>query len=122
MTAVLDHAADLEKLLLQHDVTVFGYERRDDVAIVRFVMNDQKLRLVVTMPDFSARKYTTTEQGRERSVTAHRDLYWKDVRATWSAMKNLIAAKMAAIEMGITSFETEFRQFQDAEALLGSGE
>lgn len=121
MSAVLDHAAELEKLLLEHDVTVFGYERAGDVAIVRFTMKDQKLRLVVGMPDWNDGKYTMTDAGRARQITAHRQLYWADVRRNWKAMRDLVAAKLAAIEVGITTFETEFQQFEDGVALLGEG-
>lgn len=122
MTATLDHASELEKLLLGHSVTVFGYERLDDLAIVRFKMNDKKLRLVVKMPDWESDEYKLTPSRREiRSVTERRRLYWLDVAKTWKAMKNLIAAKLEGIEAGITTFEVEFSQFADAEALLGTG-
>ncbi len=121
MTAVLDHAGDLEKLLLEWNVTVFGYERSGDLAIVRFRMNDQKLRLIVKMPDFNDETYRLTSTGKEKAMTVRRSEFWRDVAATWKAMRNLIAAKLAAIDAGITTFETEFRQFEDAEALLGPG-
>jgi hypothetical protein len=122
MSATLDHASELEKLLLEHNVTVFGYERADGFAIVRFKMNDKKLRLVVVMPDWNDDKYRLTPSRREiRSITQRRSLYWKDVASTWRAMKNLIAAKIEGVEMGITTFEDEFRQFEDAEALIGPG-
>lgn len=122
MTATLEHASELEKLLLEHSVTVFGYERRDDYAIVRFQMNDQKLRLVVKMPDWESDEYKLTPSRHEiRSITERRRLYWLDVAKTWKAMKNLIAAKLEGIEVGITTFEAEFGQFADAEALLGTG-
>lgn len=122
MSAVLDHASDLEKLLLEHDVTVFGYERLDDLAVVRFVLNEKRLRLVVTMPDWNADKYRLTpNRGSIRSITERRRLYWADVAKTWKAMHNLVAAKLDGIEAGITSFDDEFRQFADAEALLGAG-
>lgn len=121
MSAVLDHASELEKLLLEHDVTVFGYERAGDIAIVRFTLNDQKLRLVVGMPDWNDAQYTTTDTGRPRADSARRQLYWADVKRNWKAMRDLVAAKLAAIEVGITTFENEFQQFEDGVALLGEG-
>jgi hypothetical protein len=120
-SATLDQAADLEKLLLAHNVHVFGYERLDHLAIIRFQMNGQKLRLIVAMPDWNDESYDVTPHGRRRAVTAKRQLYWADVRKKWSAMRNLISAKLDGIEHGITTFETEFRQFEDAEALIGPG-
>lgn len=122
MSAVLDQAHDLEKLLLEHDVTVFGYERLGDLAVVRFTMNDRKLRLVVTMPDWNDDKYRLTPvQRTERSMTQRRQMYWSDVKQTWGAMTRLISAKLHGIEFGITTFEAEFGQFDDASALLGTG-
>jgi hypothetical protein len=122
MTAVLDHASELEKLLLAHDVTVFGYERRDDWAIVRFVLNDKKLRIVVKMPDWNSDQYRLTPARHEiRSVSERRRLYWLDVAKTWRAMKNLIGAKLEGIDAEITTFEAEFGQFADAEALITAG-
>lgn len=122
MTATLDQASDLERLLLEHNVTIFGYERADEYAIVRFRMNERKLRLVVQMPDFNADKYRLTpNRSQVRSITERRRLYWKDVAATWRAMKNLIAAKLEGVEMDITTFDAEFSQFADAEALIGPG-
>jgi hypothetical protein len=123
MTAVLDHAAELEKLLLQHDVTIFGYERMDDLAVVRFVLRDRKLRLVVKMPDWNDEQYTLTPSTRRpRSITGRRQVYWSDVAATWKAMKDLIAAKLNAVEKGITTFDDEFRQFEDGIAQIGAGD
>lgn len=122
MSATLDQASELERLLLEHNVTIFGYERLEALAVVRFKMHDRKLRLVVTMPDWGDSKYTTTQTGYERSPKARQDLYWKDVRSRWRAMKNLIAAKLDGIDAGITTFDDEFRQFADAEGLLGAGE
>jgi hypothetical protein len=119
MTAVLEHAADLEKLLVSHGVTVFGYERLDDLAVVRFRFIDRKLRLVVKMPDWNSDEYKLTPTRRGiRSATARQQAYWADVAKTWKAMRNLIAAKLEGIETGITTFEAEFTQFADAEALL----
>jgi hypothetical protein len=123
MTAVLDQASELEKLLLEHNVTIFGYERLDQIAVVRFILNGQKLRLVVAMPDWESDEYKLTPNRREiRSVTERRRLYWKDVSTKWRAMKNLIAAKLEGIDAGITTFESEFRQFEDAKALITAGE
>lgn len=122
MSATLDHASELEKLLLEHNVTVFGYERLDDLAVVRFKMNDKKLRLVVRMPDWESATYRLTPtRNQVRSITQRRSLYWADVAKTWKAMKNLIAAKLDGIEVGITTFEAEFSQFADAEALIEAG-
>lgn len=122
MSAILDHASELERLLLEHSVTVFGYERLDDLAVVRFRMNDRKLRLVVKMPDFNDDQYRLTPTRHEiRSVTEWRRLYWADVAKTWRAMKNLIAAKIEGVELGITTFDAEFSQFADAEALITAG-
>lgn len=115
-SAVLDHAAQLEKLLLDHDVTVFGYERVGALAIVRFQMNGRKLRLVVGMPTPS--DYATSDTGKIRTLTARNELYWREVRRRWTAMRNLIAAKLEGVEHGITTWEAEFEQFADAEALI----
>lgn len=122
MSAVLDQANELERLLLEHNVTVFGYERINELAVVRFVMNGRKLRLVVPMPDWEDEKYTLTPVNRQaRSLTQRRSLYWADVKSTWTAMTKLIGAKLGGIEAGITTFEAEFSQFADAEGLLGAG-
>lgn len=121
MSATLDHASQLEQLLLAHDITVFGYERVGALAIVRFEMNGTKLRLVVPMPDWESDEYRLTPTGKVRSITERRRLYWADVAKTWKAMRNLIAAKLEGIEAGITTFEAEFDQFRDGVALVGSG-
>lgn len=122
MSSVLDHAVELERLLLAHDVTVFGYERAGDLAVVRFVLNERKLRLVVKMPDFNDDAYKLTPTRREiRSIEQRRRLYWADVRKVWQGMRNLIGAKLEGVDLGITTFEAEFEQFADAEGLLGTG-
>ena len=119
-TAVLDQAVQLEKLLLDHDVTIFGYERAGALAVVRFQLKGRKLRLVVGMPTPS--DYAMTEHGRARTITSRNEVYWREVRRRWAAMRNLIAAKLEGIEAGITTFDDEFSQFADAEGLLGSGQ
>ena len=119
-SAVLDHATQLERLLLEHNIDTFGYERVGDIAIVRFKMDERKLRLVVKMPDIN--DFRTTPTGRIRAITSRNEEYWKEVRRRWIAMKNLIGAKLEGIEHGITTFRDEFEQFADAEALIGSGE
>ena len=123
MLQLLDNGTPSRRLLVEHNVTVFGYERRDDFAIVRFVMNDQRLRLIVKMPDWEDPAYRLTPaQHQIRSVEQRRKLYWADVRRTWAGMRALIAAKLEGIALGITTFEEEFRQFEDATALLSAGE
>lgn len=119
-TPVLDHATQLEKLLLDHGIETFGYERVGDVAVVRFKYHEKKLRLVVTMPQVS--DFSRTPTGSIRSANVRNEEYWKEVRRRWIAMKNLIAAKLDGIEHGITTFADEFTQFADAEALIGTGE
>lgn len=121
-TAVLDQAAGLERVLLDHGITIFGYERLNDLAVVRFTMRDQKLRLVVPMPDYADDEFRLTPSRREiRSTAARNELYWTAVRKRWAAMKTLISAKLDAIDAGITTFEAEFSQFADGVAALGTG-
>ena len=120
MGTALDHASQLEKLLLDHGIDVFGYERVGDLAVVRFVFHDRKLRLVVTMPSID--DFRTTPSGRIASINVRNDAYLKEVRRRWAAMRNLIAAKLEGIDHKITTFAAEFEQFADAEALIGAGE
>lgn len=122
MSSVLDHSIELEKLLLNHDIMVFGYERVGDLAVVRFTMNEKKLRLVVAMPDWNSAEFRLTPSTNQiRSAEQRKKLYWAEVSRRWRAMRNLIAAKLEGIEAGITTFEAEFTQFEDAAALLGAG-
>jgi hypothetical protein len=123
MSATLDQAHELEKVLINHGISVFGYERAGDLAIVRFDYDEVKYRLVVPMPDWNDDKYVYTEARHDaRSITARRQMYWKDVAATWRAMKNLISAKLEGIEAQITTVEAEFNQFRDGVAALGTGD
>src|SRR5688572_21743068 len=120
-TEVLLHAAELETVLTLHGADVFSYERLGNRAVVKFLLNGVKLRLMVEMPNVEDYRYTP-KQKYERTATAIAEEYRREVRRRWHALRGFVSAKLEAINAGVTTFEMEFRQFEAPIAELTEGE
>lgn len=119
---ILTHAQELETVLTLRGADVFAYERSGDEAVIRFELNGMRLRLRVEMP--RPADFDRTQQGNPRvpGSSAARQEYAAEVRRRWAAMRNLVKAKLDAIDANVTTFSMEFRQFEDPTALLTAGE
>lgn len=110
--------AEIEHTLERYGAQQFMYAKRDDAAMVAFVMvvgqkNDEQVvrqvRFMIPMPDRDDPAFTRTPGGR-RSRSADQMLkeYEKATRRVWRALLLVIKAKLEAVESGISEFEQEF--------------
>lgn len=85
---------------------VSGYDGR--TAFLAFKAHGRFVRLSLPLPDPSDVAFTHTDVGRRRTPESARSQYEAEARRRWRALALLVKAKLAAVEDGITEFETEF--------------
>lgn len=109
---------EIEAILKRYGATQFmyGWSEEDDQQMIAFKMSNRKIRLLIPMPDPGS--FTTTKTGRYRSSKeARQKAYDQALRQCWRAIVLLVKAKLEAVELGISTFESEFL----ANTMLPSG-
>lgn len=103
--------ADIERELTRYGARQFMSGRDDDrgLAIIEFVANTRRVRLVLRVPNPGDREFTHTPARRVRRTTeSAREVYDQAVWQRWRALLLVIKAKLEAINAGIVTFEDEF--------------
>jgi hypothetical protein len=100
--------AEIEKTVERFGAEGFGYRTQGKHALIEFVARGRHVRFVITLPDPRDAKFTLTETLRTRTDNAAAEEYRKEVRRLWRSLALVIKAKLAAVEDGIVSFESEF--------------
>jgi len=99
--------ADIEKLLVKHGATRFGYMNDDTSASIAFVLSDRQVRFTIPLPSRNDREFTHHSRG-ARTASAAEELYEQAVRQKWRALLLVTRAKLEAVEAGISTFDQEF--------------
>ena len=89
------------------DSVMTGYD--GNRAFVLFRSHDRFVRFVLELPAENDPQFTTTPNTkRRRSDGARQEAYEQERRRRWRSLANLVKAKLAAVQDGITEFEDEF--------------
>lgn len=105
--------SEIEKTLVRFGATSFMYGHHEGSAVIEFVANNKRIRFVMKLPPRTEERFTHFIHGRShkpvpRTAQAMEKVYEQEVRQHWRALALLVKAKLAAVEAGITTFETEF--------------
>lgn len=106
-----DTRADIEHVLSRYGARQFAYGRDDDrgVAVVEFVTNSRRIRLVLPVPDPADQEFThTPARGQLRAAAEAKRMYDQAVRQRWRALLLIVKAKLEAVASGVMTFENEF--------------
>lgn len=103
--------ADIQRTLMRYGADGFGVFQRAGMASVGFEFKGLSIRIDVTLPDMNDKKYQQTGNGRSRKLESMRNAWEQDVRCRWRALLLAIKAKLEAVEVGISTIETEFMPF-----------
>lgn len=109
---------EIERTLRRYNADEFQYGWNATEARVGFAIANRRVLFRLPLPDRSAKTFTRTPTGRERSCAAAETEYEQAVRQRWRALALVIKAKLEAVEAGITTIEQEFGMF----ILLPNGE
>ncbi len=103
---------EIERTLYRYGARQFVYGRDDDrrLAVIEFVTENRRIRLVLPVPDPADREFTQTrhQPPQRRSVSAASAAYDQAVRQRWRALLLIIKAKLEAVAAGVMTFENEF--------------
>ncbi len=99
--------AEIERTLTRYGATSFTYGWEEGRAAIAFAMGGRRIRFVLQLPDRQSREFTHHSRG-ARTVTAAEAAYEQAARQRWRALALMVKAKLAGVEAGIVSFETEF--------------
>ncbi len=103
---------EIEKTLTRYGARQFVYGRDDDrrLAVIEFVTENRRIRLVLPVPDPKDREFTHTRHQwpQRRSASAASLAYEQAVRQRWRALLLIIKAKLEAVTSGVMTFENEF--------------
>ena len=103
--------AEIERTLQRFGAKSFMYGWDDDTnqAAIGFVANGRQIRFLVAYPDKTDRRFTHTPSRGNRRTAEAAEVEWRQaIKARWRALNLVIKAKLAAVEEGITTFESEF--------------
>lgn len=104
---------EIERTLTRYGANAFMYGWQDDKAVIGFKAHGKMLRFVLPMPDKTAREFTHSRHEnswsqRQLTQAEQEKRYEQAVRQRWRALALTIKAKLEAVEVGITEFESEF--------------
>ncbi|MCW2361650.1 MULTISPECIES: hypothetical protein [Sphingobium] len=81
-------------------------------AFIGFTMADRQVRFHLQLPDAAEKAFTTYRDGhgyeRLRTADAAHKQWEQACRSRWRALLLVIKAKLEAVEVGISTFESEF--------------
>ena len=98
---------EIERTLLRYGAEGFAYAWEGNQAMIRFRMHDKYIRMMLTLPDKSAFGFTPAKRyARDEAETLK--AWEQGCRQLWRALALVVKAKLAAVEAGITTFESEF--------------
>lgn len=99
--------AEIESMLIRYGADEFASGWRAGEALIGFQYNGMEIRFSLPLP---ARKdfLVTPARGFRRSESAAHEAWEQGCRQRWRALALVLKAKLEAVEVGITTFETEF--------------
>lgn len=98
---------EIERILQRYGADQFMYGWDVTSAVVAFRMTGRQVKLVVPMPDKTDEAFTYSSRGQRTESVAY-GLWEQACRQRWRALALVIKAKLEAVELGISDFESEF--------------
>lgn len=104
---------EIERTLSRFGATGYAYGWDGARAAVSFSAQGRQVRFILPLPDQNDKAFTTYTRGQygseqRRTPDAARKLYEEAIRERWRALALVIKAKLAAVDVGIVTFEQEF--------------
>jgi hypothetical protein len=109
--------AELERMLRKVGCVRFAWRMEPDGAALAFELGDRRFRLDVPMPQRSDRLVTHTPTGELRRTDRINGALAQLERTRWRTLVLAVKAKLAAVEVGLSTLEEAFL----ADVLLPSG-
>ena len=98
--------AELERLLIAHGATGFGYGWQDDEYRIMFRIADRMVQMVITNPQRADFRLTPT--GRERTEAQISEQVAAEVKRRWRSLLLVTKARFVAVEDGVQTLEEAF--------------
>lgn len=109
-TSVARSREEIEQTLARFGATGFGYMSSvtdgKPVVAIAFEIGKTRIAMHVTMPGRD--QFTLTETGISRSNATIDREHDKEIKRLWRVLANGIKAKLAMVEDGVTTLESEF--------------
>lgn len=102
---------EIEQILQRYGADQFMYGWTADSAVVGFRMHQRQIRFILPLPDRKAVEFTQYRRGSSvyrRAESESQRLWEQACRQRWRALALAIKAKLECVEIGISSFESEF--------------
>lgn len=104
--------AEIEKILSKYGASHFGYMNEPTAARIAFKAHGKAVVFRLPIPDRNNKIFhRTPKRGYARSTSEAYEAWEQACRSCWRALLLAIKAKLEAVEVGISSFETEFLAF-----------
>ncbi len=104
--------AEIEGILQRYGAEQFLSGWDQTRAVVACRMHGRHIKFVVPLPARDAEEFRLTPSRKWERSDRERAAAWEQAcRARWRALALVIKAKLEAIEVGITDFDTEFMGF-----------
>jgi len=98
---------EIERTLKRYGADQFMYGWDQEMALVRFRMEERYVEFRLPMPDRADPEFTTHSRGRRTDDAAER-MWEQATRQRWRALALVVKAKLEAVVSEITTFEDEF--------------
>src|ERR1700690_1104493 len=104
---------EIERILSRYGATAFGYGWNATGSVITFEAHGRRIQFIVTMPSRTERQFTHYKRGQygseyTRTVEQAEKLWEQATRQRWRALALVVKAKLEAVAVGLSSFETEF--------------
>lgn len=105
---------EIERILSRYGATAFGYGWNELGAVVTFEAHGRRIQFTLAMPSRDDPRFTSYTRGkvsqtRYRRTDAEAERLWEQAtRQRWRALALVVKAKLEAVAVGISTFETEF--------------
>ncbi len=104
--------AEIEAVLKRYGASRFGYETGPHEAVIQFIVGNRHVRFVLPLPSADDPEFALLPKtGKPRIDTKRLSLWEQACRSRWRALLLAIKAKLEAIEVGISDFDSEFLSF-----------
>lgn len=100
---------EIERTLRRFGADSFFYGWEGNEAVIQFRAHGKSIRFMLPLPEKDSREFThTPSRGTPRTERAAEQEWEKATRQQWRALALIVKAKLAAVDSGITEFESEF--------------
>jgi hypothetical protein len=99
---------EIERVLTRYGATAFAYGWEGSRALIGFTLQARQYRFILPLPERDAREFTHTgSRGLRRPVAGATAAWEQACRSRWRALLLVIKAKLEAVEVGVSTLESE---------------